>query len=142
MKKVILKITGTQNVEGNKDEVEVSTVGTLRDDGSAYIIRYNEQYEPPEPNIKVNLRIQKDGRNVQLTRSAKGESSYLSIEKANRNLCQYATPYGNIMLGIYGKNIELKPGDSEGSFFFNYDIDINGAVTSNNSVKVEYVVKN
>ncbi len=140
MQKVVLNITGTQQFDAQKDKIELTTVGTLRDDGTAYIIRYNEQPEPPSPQIKVNLRIQKDGRFVEMTRSAGSANSCLSIEKANRNLCNYKTPYGDMLMGIYGKEIEVEVNKDNGSFYFGYDIDINGAVSSQNTVKIDYSV--
>lgn len=140
MQKVVLNITGVQQFDAEKDKIELTTVGTMRDDGAAYIIRYNEQPEPPAKPVKVNLRIQKDGSFVEMTRSTNSGGSCLSIEKASRNLCNYTTPYGDILMGIYGKEIEINTSENEGSFYFGYDIDINGAVSSINSVKIEYAV--
>lgn len=140
MQKVVLNITGTQQFDKDKDKIELTTVGTLRDDGKAYIIRYSEQPEANTPPIKVNLRIEKDGGFVEMTRSAGSANSCIAIEKASRNLCNYKTPYGNMLMGIYGKEIELDVNEKNGSFYFGYDIDINGAVSSINTVKIDYSV--
>ena len=43
MDRILLEITGTQRVDGQKDQLELTTMGTLRDDGTAYIIRYTEE---------------------------------------------------------------------------------------------------
>lgn len=140
MQKIILNITGTQQFDSETDKIELTTVGTMRDDGNAYIIRYSEQPEPPSAPIKVNIRIEKNGGFVEMTRSTGKAGSCLSIEKANRNLCSYKTPYGEMLMGIYGKEIELDVNDTNGSFYFNYDIDINGAVSSTNTVKIDYSI--
>lgn len=68
------------------------------------------------------------------------QSSSIAIEKSNRNLCGYKTPYGDMLMGIYGKDIEINTGEKNGSFYFRYDIDINGAVSSQNTVKIDYSV--
>ena len=60
MNRILLKITGSQLVDGQKDQIELTTMGTLRDDGSAYIIRYTEEQEPPMASVQVSVRIQKD----------------------------------------------------------------------------------
>ena len=54
MDKILLKITGTQQDGVQKDSVELTTVGTLRDDGSAYIVKYTEECEPPFSPIDEN----------------------------------------------------------------------------------------
>ncbi len=140
MQKVVLNIFVSQQFGDDKDKIELTTVGTMRDDGRAYIIRYSEQPEPNIPPTKVNLRIEKDGSFVEMTRSMNNSGSCLEIEKANRNLCCYKTPYGDMLMGIYGKEIELNVNEDSGSFYFGYDIDINGAVSSMNTVKIDYSV--
>lgn len=137
MDKILLKITGTQLVDRQKDCIELTTTGTLRDDGTAYVIRYTEEQEPPFAPVKVTVRIQKDESAVEMTRS--GEfASCLFIEKSKRNLCHYATQAGNLLMGIYGREIEANTEKESGSFTFCYDIDINGAVTSKNTVEMTF----
>ena len=41
-------------------------------------------------------------------------------------------------MGIFGKNIENKYEENEGSFDFSYEIDINGAISSQNDVTIKY----
>lgn len=137
MDKILLKITGTQLIDNQKDRIELTTTGTLRDDGTAYTIRYTEEQEPPFAPVKVTVRIQKDSSAVEMTRS--GEyGSCLFIEKAKRNLCHYGTQVGNLLMGIYGREIEINVEDKAGSFSFGYDIDFNGAVTSKNTVDMVF----
>ena len=64
--------------------------------------------------------------------------SCLIIERSKRNLCTYETGYGDLLMGIYGKSIESEIKENAGVFTFGYDIDINGALTSQNEVTVEY----
>lgn len=140
MNRILLKVTGSQQIDHEKDKIELTTMGTLRDDGKSYIIRYTEEQEPPFSAIKVTVRIFKDESKVEMTRNGVFDSCLL-IEKSKRNMCQYATPYGNMLMGIHGKEIEANVNDREGAFNFGYDIDINGSVTSCNTVTMTYVVK-
>ena len=140
MDRILLKITGSQLVDGQKDQIELTTMGTMRDDGSAYIIRYTEEQEPPMAPVKVTVRIQKDESAVQVTRTG-GVESCLIVEKAKRNQCNYDTGFGNLLMGIYGRVIETDVNADTGSFIFGYDIDVNGAVTSKNTVNMEYSIK-
>ena len=138
MDRILLEITGTQQIDSQKDKIELTTVGTLRDDGSAYIIRYTEEQAPPLSPVKVTVRIQKDESAVQMTRTGAYDSC-LMVEKSKRNLCRYGMEFGNVLLGIYGREIEAKINDSNGSFFFGYDIDVNGALASRNTVNMTYI---
>lgn len=137
MDRILLEITGTQQIDSQKDKIELTTMGTLRDDGSAYIIRYTEEQAPPLSPVKVTVRIQKDESAVQMTRTGAYDSC-LTVEKSKRNLCRYGTEFGDVLLGIYGREIEAKINDSKGSFFFGYDIDVNGALASRNTVNMTF----
>lgn len=137
MDRILLEITGTQQIDSQKDKIELTTMGTLRDDGSAYVIRYTEEQTPPIGPVKVTVRIQKDESAVQMTRTGAFDSC-LTVEKSKRNLCRYGTEFGDVLLGIYGREIEAKINDSDGHFFFGYDIDVNGALASRNTVNMTF----
>lgn len=135
MDKILLEIKGTQRYGRESDVLELTTYGTLRDDGAAYIIRYKEEQEPPQKPVTVTVRVQKDESCVEMTRLGNGHSS-LYIEKSKRNLCRYGTEFGDMLMGVYGRDIEA---DLEnGCFNFEYDIDFNGSVASQNTVKMQF----
>lgn len=139
MDRILLKIIGSQLVDGQSDQIELTTMGTMRDNGTAYVIRYTEEQEPPMAPVQVTVRIQKDESAVQITRTG-GVESYLIVEKAKRNQCNYDTGFGNLLMGIYGRIIEMNIQEANGSFTFGYDIDVNGAVTSKNTVNMVYSI--
>ncbi len=135
MEKILIEIKGTQRYGRETDVTELTTFGTLRDDGVAYIIRYREELEPPDESVNVTVRVNKDESAVEMTRSGKTHSSLL-IEKSKRHMCRYGTEYGDMLMGIYGKDIEADI--KKGVFHFEYDIDFNGSVTSQNKVKLHF----
>lgn len=140
MEKILIELKGTQRFGNEKDSIELATFGTLRDDGKSYIIRYSEEQEPPEAPVKVTVRVKKDLSSVEMTRLGTAHSS-LFIEKSRRNLCSYNTEFGNMLMGVYGKEIEFEKKDGAGRFLFEYDIDFNGSVASRNKVDLSYTVK-
>ncbi|MGN1328207.1 MAG: DUF1934 domain-containing protein [Eubacterium sp.] len=137
MDKILLKITGTQRIDGQKDKTELTTVGTIEHTDDSYIVKYTEQQEAPFAPIDVTVKISKDERLVEMTRSGAYESR-LVIEKSNRNLCHYGTEYGDVLMGIAGHSIETQINESDGKFTFCYDIDLNGALASRNEVIMVY----
>ena len=139
-KDALIKIVGTQKFDDFSDKIEMTTVGKLDETDDLYILRYKEEQEPPLKPTQVKLSINKNEKRVEMMRSG-SIASLLIIERSKRNLCNYATDVGDILMGIYGKNIENSFNGETGTFTFGYDIDVNGAVTSQNEVKVELSVQ-
>ncbi|MGN0523972.1 MAG: DUF1934 domain-containing protein [Eubacterium sp.] len=140
-RKALIKVTGKQHYGAdNDDSIELTTIGTIEETEDNYIIRYNEEQEPPHKSIRAKLSISKDYSQVEMMRSG-AYSSCLIIERSKRNLCRYGTEYGDLLMGIYGKSIESDFADGEGTFSFGYDIDVNGALSSQNEVTVEIKVQ-
>lgn len=139
MKNVLLTIAGSQRIDGEKDKMELTTTGTLEITDDAYIIKYNEEQEPPLSPVNVTVKISKDEKAVEMTRAGAFDSC-LIIEKSKRNLCHYGTAYGDILMGISGHSIETEISENNGKFNFCYNIDVNGALASKNEVNITYKV--
>ncbi len=139
MAKALITIIGHQKFDDDQDRVEMKTVGTIEHDDDNYIIRYNEELEENSMPIRAKLNISKDESKVEMIKSGP-YSSCLIIEKSKRHLCNYGTEYGEMFMGIFGRNIENNFNENEGAFKFSYDIDINGAISSQNDVIIKFKV--
>lgn len=139
MAKALITIIGHQKFDDDKDQVEMKTVGTVEHDDDNYIIRYNEELESSSTPIRAKLNIAKDESKVEMIKSGP-YSSCLIIEKSKRHLCNYGTEYGDMLMGIFGREVENDFNENEGTFKFSYDIDINGAVSSQNDVIIKFKV--
>ena len=137
MAKALITITGRQQYDDDKDQVEMKTIGTVEQDDENYIIRYIEELENCTMPIRARLNIAKDESKVEMIKSGP-YSSCLIIEKSKRHLCNYGTEYGDMLMGIFGREVENAYNDNEGTFKFSYDIDINGAISSQNDVTIEF----
>ncbi len=134
MKKVLVKVKGTQGIDGEKAVIELSTEGTLREFDGDYIITYSEDPTDSGNNTKTQLTIQKNGT-VILDR--RGDlSSRLIITEGERNNCLYAIPQGSMSLGIYGKEIKSNMTAHGGSVKMVYSIDMNLQPLSDNEVEI------
>lgn len=138
-KKAIITIIGRQQYDDDKDKIEMKTVGTIDQDDTSYIIRYNEELEGNQASVRTKLQIAKDESKVEMIKSGP-YSSCLTIERAKRHLCSYGTEYGNTYMGVFGRSVQNHFGENEGEFEFSYEIDINGAVSSQNDVTIKYRV--
>ena len=137
MAKALITIIGHQKFDDDKDQVEMKTVGTFEHDEDNYIIRYNEELENSTAPLRAKLNIAKDESKVEMIKSG-AYSSCLIIEKSKRHLCNYGTEYGDMLMGIFGRKIETEFNETEGTFKFSYDIDINGAISSQNDVIIKF----
>lgn len=139
MAKALITIIGHQKFDDDKDQVEMKTVGTVEHDDDNYIIRYNEELENGTAPLRAKLNIAKDESKVEMIKSGP-YSSCLIIEKSKRHLCNYGTEYGDMLMGIFGREVKNDFNENEGTFKFSYDIDINGAISSQNDVIIKFKV--
>ncbi|WP_296967978.1 DUF1934 domain-containing protein [uncultured Eubacterium sp.] len=139
MAKALITIIGHQKFDDDKDQVEMKTVGTVEYNDDNYIIRYNEELENSTAPLRAKLNIAKDESKVEMIKSG-AYSSCLIIEKSKRHLCNYGTEYGDMLMGIFGREVENDFNENEGTFKFSYDIDINGAISSQNDVIIKFKV--
>lgn len=137
MLNVLLKVLGTQQIDMQRDRMEITTVASLEEDESCYIMQYKEEQEQPSAPIDVCVKIHKDESRVEMTRGGE-HASCLIIEKSKRNMCRYGTEYGDILMGISGHTIDTEFDGESGEFIFGYDIDINGALASKNEVRMTF----
>lgn len=134
MKKVLVKVKGTQGVDGESAVIELSTEGTLREFEGDYIITYCEDPTESGSKTKTQLTVQKSGT-VILDR--RGDlNSRLIITEGERNNCLYAIPQGSMTLGIYGKQVKSNLTASGGTVKMVYSIDMNLQPLSDNEVEI------
>ena len=134
MKKVLVKVKGTQSVDGENAVIELSTEGTLREFEGDYIITYSDDPTESGTQTKTQHTIQKSGT-VILDR--RGDlNSRLVITEGERNNCLYAIPQGSMTLGIYGKQVKSNMTASGGTVKMVYSIDMNLQPLSDNEVEI------
>lgn len=135
MKDVIIKIKGTQGLEGTEEEViELTTVGTLETAHNEIILCYDEGEMMGAKNLRTKLSV-KGSDTVIMERS--GEmSSRLVIEKGIRNNCYYSTPYGELVIGIFGESIKNRLTENGGELSMSYTLDQNLHPMSRNTVDI------
>lgn len=134
MKKVFIKIKGTQGLDGETDVVELSTEGTLRTFNGDYILTYSEEDTIAGKKTKTQLTVQ-NNNTVVLDRRGELTSRFV-ITKGERNSCLYSIPQGSLTLGIYGKNVTANLNEYGGTLKMSYSIDANLQPLSENTVEI------
>ncbi len=134
MTDVFLKITGTQEIDGQSDTVTFSTHGTAEKSENGITLYYKEG-ELTGQKI-TNTKLSVDNNKAVLRRS--GEiNSELIIEKDKRNSCFYSSELGDILIGIYGQEVSYTKDENKQTVFLKYNIDSNLTAVSSNTVEIK-----
>ncbi len=134
MKKVLIKIKGTQGVGDEQSVIELTTEGVMRYFEDEYVITYSDDQTVEGAKTKTQLTVQKNGT-VILER--RGDlNSRLIITEGERNICLYAIPQGSLSLGIYGKEVKCDLTEHGGYIKMSYAIDSNLEPISENIVEI------
>lgn len=136
----LISIVGTQEVDGERDTVEVMTSGDLITKNGTTYISYRE-YNNDDPNIYSHnlIKIESDEK---VTIIRKGETeSRLILEKGKRHQCFYKTIAGSLLIGIFTDEVDIDLSEKGGSLSLSYSIDFNNDLVSNNEFKITLKVK-
>jgi uncharacterized beta-barrel protein YwiB (DUF1934 family) len=138
MIKAIVKIVDRHIQDGEEISCELTTSGEFEVTESGCKIVYNETDEELA-NCVTTLDVEASDK-ISMTRSGKYNTEMI-IEKERRHSCYYATPYGELLMGIYAKKIENKVTENGGTLDFSYTIDFNNVTASENELSVTVTPK-
>jgi len=110
------------------------TAGRYYNKEGSYFISYKESETTGFEGVTTTLKVEGDSC-VTLTRSGVSNSS-LVLEKGRRHLCHYDTGFGDLMVGVSGCRINSRLDDGGGELTFNYSLDINSSLVSQNEVYI------
>lgn len=134
-KDVLISIQSTQQVDGDRDEMELTTFGSYYEKNGKYYIVYQESEATGfESDTTTTVKVEGENR-VTMIRSGM-QRSQLVMERGKRHLCHYGTEYGNIIIGVLTDQIVSSLKENGGRVDFNYTLDIDGALASENTVRI------
>ena len=135
IKDVIIDIKTEQTVDGVTDKIEFTTDGRFGFKEGSFFITYDEsKILEVDGEVKTTVYVKPDNSVVLQRKGA--YSSKMVIEKGIRNNCFYATPHGDLSLGIFGEKINSNLSDNGGKICMNYTIDSNLQLLSQNAVDI------
>lgn len=103
-KDVLISVASFQSVEGENDHMEVINKGSYYKKNDYHYVVYEEMMEGFDQPIKSMMKF-KPGA---LTVTKKGAISVnMVFEEECKNSCCYATPYGDVMLGIDTTSVNM-----------------------------------
>ena len=133
MKDVMISIRGTQEVDGEENVIEMLAGGVYSLSGGECLLEYDEKDEDDEV-FHTTLSIDPAGV-VTLQRDGL-HSNRMTIQRGQRHLCHYDTPFGALMIGVFGEQVASSLTEEGGEILMRYTIDIKSAMQSRNEVKI------
>lgn len=122
-KDVLLKIRGLQTLDTDTDEpVEVIAAGTWFQRNGKHYIKYEEILEGWDGSSQNLLKI--DGDSLEVIKRGL-VNTHMVFRKQEKNLTCYATPFGNLMMGITARDIEFRDTESSLDVKVEYALEVN-----------------
>lgn len=131
----IISVTGIQEVDGEKDKIEVITTGDYIEKNGHRLIKYKE-YDNEDPNIYRDtvVKVENDNK-VSIIRLGEN-GSRLTLECGVRHQCHYRTLMGDIVMGVYASKVEHTLTDSGGEIHARYQLDFFADLVSTNEIHI------
>lgn len=117
-KKAIISICSTQDI-GEKEKIEVVTVGEFSINGDEFIATYDETEISGMEVTKTTLKIK--GDKVVLHREGT-TSTKMEFQKDNTQVALYNTPYGMLELKTSTKELDLDVNEKGGNISIKYHL--------------------
>lgn len=132
-------IRSAQVMDGESDEMELTTLGRFYEKEGLHYLSYDESEATGFEGHNTVLKMG-PGRKVTMTRFGKAHSQ-LVIEPDECNTCNYNTEFGSMMLDVRGRQHELTIAETGGRLFMAYTIDLGGGISSYNEIELNWTEK-
>lgn len=131
----LISILGRQVVNGEPEEIEVTTLGQYTEKNGKRYIMYREYEDTAQPSKGRTSILKVEEGCVTLLRSG-GDETRLVLEHGRRHLCRYDTGFGAMTVGVYTHEMKNELGDEGGRLSVRYTLDVNSALASVNEIVV------
>lgn len=130
----LITITDICRFHNGDERTQMITHGSLTGGPEDYTLCFREMLDDEsECTTHVNVKNRKC---VTLLRSG-AYNSELMIEQGRRHNCHYATPYGDLMVGVFAKSVDSRVNVSGGKLRLHYTVDFYGSPTTEKILVVD-----
>ncbi len=122
-KNVVITVRGLQRAVNDDEPVEVISAGTYLRKSDVHYLSYEEADE--DGKITKN-RIKITPESIEMTKQG-GITTQMIFVMGQKQYACYATPFGELTLGMTTKHIKVTEEGQQISAALRYDLEINGA---------------
>ena len=134
--KVMLTLQGMQADQGGEDTGQIETVtnGDYYKKKDKHYVIYEEVAEGFEQPSKNRLKFSEDM--VELSRSGP-INVHMVFQENKKNLTSYNTPFGQILMGIDTKKMQIQEQENHITVEVDYSLDVGGEFLSDCHMKID-----
>lgn len=136
----LIEINSKQTIEGECDNINLTTEGKYFYRNGEYCISYTE-YDDDDPSIFTNNMVKVSTKRNTITVLRNNQTcknaSRMILELNTRHNCYYETPLGCLMIGIYTNTINFTLDNNGGVAHASYTLDCNDMLMSENEITLK-----
>lgn len=121
-KEVLIRISGLQMMDDQDDTIEVITAGDYFQKNGKHYIVYDETMEGFEGSVRNTIKIAPGLLDVRKHGIA---NAHMTFEQDKKSMARYATPLGEMLVGINTTQISLEEAEDNIKVQVGYSLDIN-----------------
>lgn len=130
----LIVLKGKQEIDGEENCYELTTMGNYTKKGDKYYISYEGSEITGYENTRTTLKVKEDY--VSMIRFGKA-SAQMIFEKGSKYSGYYNTPYGGLTVDVTTKDIQVNINDDGGEFKLDYYIQFNHDAPVRNGMHVK-----
>lgn len=135
-KDVEIIIRSAQVMDGESDEMELSTLGRFYDKDGILYLSYDESEATGFEGHNTVLKMG-PGKKATMTRYGKANSQ-LIIEEGECHSCIYNTEFGSMDMDVRGRAHQLQLEENGGKLYLAYTLDLGGGLSSYNEIDISW----
>lgn len=128
-----------EGYESEADNIEVVTPANYYCRNGKHYIIYDEVLEGMAGTIKNKIKITGTD-SVEIMKSG-ATSSHMIFEKNKKNLTYYRTPFGQMLIGLNTKNMEICVEEDKIDVLVDYELDVNHEPFADCEIKLNIMSK-
>lgn len=137
--KVLVKIKGLQMVsqiqeEDSEEPIEIINIGSYNVVGDKEYVMYEEVIEGESRKCSNLIKI--SGNAVEITKRG-AVTAHLSFVAGEKTMTYYDTPFGNIYLGIFTRELDILRSEGRINITIDYALELNYEHVSDCKVEME-----
>lgn len=125
--------------ESGDDNIEVVTPANYYCKNGKHYIIYDEVLEGMAGTIRNRIKI--TGNDCVEIMKSGASSSHMIFERNRKNQTYYRTPYGQMLIGVNTKNMEVSVDDDRINVQLDYELDVNHEPLADCRIKVNVMSK-
>jgi len=139
-KDVLISVSGMQFADTpDADKIEIITSGNYYKKNNKHYVLYDEVFENPNGVIKNIAKFDEDSFNI--IKSGMTNVNMV-FEENKKNLTNYITPYGTLMVGIDASKVDIKESEDNIDINIDYALEINYEHYADCKIKMNITSKN